>query len=78
MSLIEYVVRLHRSTRRGPPSFISVSDDSIVYLIMNSSPPGAAYMRQLIESALVQKMARRLFGVKPLSKPMPDYYQLDP
>ena len=43
-----------------------------------SSPPGAAYMCQLIESALVQIMACRLFGAKPLSKPMLDYRQLDP
>ena len=35
----------------------------------NSSPPSAAYLRQWIGSALVQIMACRLFGAKPLSKP---------
>ena len=44
----------------------------------NSSPPSAAYMHQWIGSALVQIMACRLFGAKPLSKPMPGYYELDP
>ena len=51
------------------------------YLI-NSSPPGAAYMRQWIESALAQIVAQimacRLIGAKPLSKPMLVYCQLDP
>ena len=36
----------------------------------NSSSPSAAYMRQWIGSALVQILARRLFGAKQLSKPM--------
>ena len=45
---------------------------------VNSSPPSAAYMRQWTESALVQIMAGRLFGAKPLSKPMLLYCQLDP
>ena len=38
--------------------------------LMNSSPPGAAYMRQWLGSALVQVMACRLFGTKPLPDPM--------
>ena len=38
----------------------------------------AAYMCQLIGLALVQIMACRLFGTKPLSEPMLDYGQLDP
>ena len=38
----------------------------------------AAYMRQWSGSALVQVMACRLFGTKPLPKPMLTYYQLDP
>ena len=45
---------------------------------LNSFPPSAAYLRQLIGSALVQIMAWRLFGAKPLSKPMLGYCQLDP
>ena len=35
-----------------------------------SSSPSAAYMRNSIRSALVQVMASRLFGAKPLRKPM--------
>ena len=37
---------------------------------VNSFPPSAAYMRQWIRSALVQIMACRLFGAKPLHEPM--------
>ena len=48
------------------------------YLYQNSSPPSAAYMRQWIVSALVQIMACRLLGAKPLSKQMLAYRQLDP
>ena len=44
----------------------------------NSSLPSAAHMRQWIWSALVQILACRLFGAKPLSKPMLVYCQLDP
>ena len=47
-------------------------------VLFNSSPPSAAYMRQLPRSELVQVMACRLFGAKPLSKPMLDHYQLHP
>ena len=46
--------------------------------IINSSPPSAPYICQLIGSALVQIMACRLFGAKPLSKPLLGYCQLDP
>ena len=45
---------------------------------LNWSPPSAAYMCQSIGLALVQIMACRLFGAKPLSKPMLGYCQLDP
>ena len=38
----------------------------------------AAYMRQWIGSALVQIMACRLIGAKPLTKPLLAYCQLDP
>ena len=37
---------------------------------INSCLPSAAYMRHWIGSALVQIMACRLFGAKPLSKPI--------
>ena len=45
---------------------------------LNSSPSSSAYMRQWLGSALVQIMAWRLFGAKPLSKPTLGYCQLDP
>ena len=48
------------------------------YVPFYSSPPSVAYMRHWTESALVQIMACRLFGAKPLSKPMLGYCQLDP
>ena len=39
----------------------------------NSSPPIAAYMRPWTESTLVQIMACRLVGAKPLSEPMLEF-----
>ena len=45
---------------------------------VNSSPPSAAYMRRWTLSALVQIMAYRLVGAKPLSEPMLPYCQSDP
>ena len=47
------------------------------YVVNNSSLPSAAYMRRWTGSALVQVMACRLFGAKPLPEPMRVYYQLD-
>ena len=47
-------------------------------LHINSYPPNVTYMRQWIGWVLVQIMACRLFGAKPLSKPMLGYGQLDP
>ena len=44
---------------------------------VNSSPPGAAYMRQWTGTALVQLMVCRLFSPKPLFKPMLVHCQLD-
>ena len=46
--------------------------------LFNSSPPSTAWMRQWTGSALVQIMACRLIGAKPLAKPMLTYCQLDP
>ena len=43
----------------------------------NSSPHDATYMRQRIGSALVQIMACRIFGAKPLSIPLLWYCHLD-
>ena len=45
--------------------------------VVNSSPPSAAYMRQWTGPSLVQVMACRLFGAKPLPEPMLAYCQLD-
>ena len=47
---------------------ISRNNDDISFNI-NSSPL-VPHMRQCMRSALVQMMACRLFGAKPLSKPM--------
>ena len=46
--------------------------NTINFQIMSitSSPPSAAYMHQWTGSALVQVMACRLFGAKPLPEPM--------
>ena len=49
----------------------------ISYILVNSSRPDDAYMHQYNISSLLQIMARRLFGAKPLSEPMLPYYQLD-
>ena len=54
------------------------SCDTVNKILINSSPPSAAYMRQWIRSASVQTMACRLFGAKPLSEPLLGYCQLDP
>ena len=45
---------------------------------INSSPPNATYMRQWTGSALVQVMACRLFGARPLPELMPSNCRLDP
>ena len=50
----------------------------IFFFVFNSPPPSASYLRQWMGSALVQIMACRLFGVKPLSKPILGYRQLEP
>ena len=46
-------------------------------ILLNSSPPSAAYMRWSTGSSLVQAMACRLFCAKPLPEPMLLYCQLD-
>ena len=51
--------------------------NKLIITRVNSSPPSAAYMRHWTGSALVQIMACRLFGAKPLSKPMLDYHQMN-
>ena len=61
--------RLFRQTTTAP---------GLVYgWVIKSSPPSVAYIRKWTESALVQVMACRLFGAKPLPEPMLPYCQLD-
>ena len=45
--------------------------------LLNSSPPSAAYMRKWTGSLLVQVMAWRQIGAKPLPEPVLAYCQLD-
>ena len=52
-------------------------DNANFYNNVNSSPPNAAYMRLWTRSALVQVMACRLFGGKPLPEPMLAHCQFD-
>ena len=47
-------------------------------LLFYSSPPSAAYIRQWTGLVLVQIMACRLDGAKPLFEPLLTYCQLDP
>ena len=47
--------------------------NAFFYPTVNSSPPSAAYMRRSTGSALVQIMACRLDGTKPLSELMLEY-----
>ena len=44
---------------------------------LNSPSPSAGYMRHRTGSALLQVMACRLFGAKPLPEPMQTYCHLD-
>ena len=45
---------------------------------INSLRPSDAYLHQETKTSLVQVMAWRLFGAKPLIEPMMTYYQSDP
>ena len=51
------------------------SDEFVRY---GSFPPSAAYIYIYMRSCLVQIMACRLFGAKPLPEPMLTFCQLDP
>ena len=55
--------------------FITLKD---VFVYINSSPPIVANSRQWTGSALIQIMAWRLFGTKPLPEPTLAYCQWDP
>ena len=54
-----------------------LSTEISLHIDINSSPPSAAYMHRWTGSSLVQAMACRLFGTKPLPEPMLAYCQLD-
>ena len=47
-------------------------------MLINLSPPSAAYMHPWTGSVLLQVMACRLFGARPLPEPLLMYCQLDP
>ena len=49
-----------------------------LHVFLNSSPPHATLMHQWTGSALIQVMAYRLFGAKPLPEPVLTYCELDP
>ena len=62
-----------RQTGKSHPAWFSW-----ICLLLNRFLLSAAYMRQWNGSALVQIMACRLFGTKPLSEPVLTCCQLDP
>ena len=62
-----------------PMIYLLISTNNIHEVIfLNSSRPTAAYKRRCTGSALVQILACRMFGGKPLPEPMLTYCQLDP
>ena len=81
--LLKFSTRGYIYDKHSFPHHIHTKD-SKSYLLrhihnpFNSSLPSAAYMRQWIGSALVQILPCRIFGVKPLSKAILVYSQLDP
>ena len=56
---------------------IWLEDELLHFDQLNSSSRSVTYMCQWVGSTLFQIMAFRLFGAKPLSKPMLDYCWLD-
>ena len=64
--------------KAGTTTVLIQRSGSIALTVLNSFSTSVAYKRQWIGSELVQIMACRLFGAKPLSKPMLGYCQLDP
>ena len=78
--LINNMVAGDLATQESRASSVTVmtqSSPDFSAKMVNSSPPNAAYMRQQTGSALVQVMACRLFGAKPLPERMLTYCQLD-
>ena len=70
--LNQFWVIAHYTPRNKSPRKWELNQD------ISSSSPSAAYMRQIIGWALFHIMACRLFGAKPLPKPMLTYCQFDP
>ena len=63
-----------QAASRRPVITMSITLTTFYYLYgINSSPPSVTYMRRWTGSALVQIMACRLVGTKPLSEPMLEY-----
>ena len=58
--------------------FYKIKNNFMLSSSFNSTSPTAACLRQWMGSALVEIMACRLLGAKPLSEPMLSYCQLDP
>ena len=57
-----------------PPRYSQNKSDKSA---LNSSPSSGTYMGEWTRSALIQEMACRLFGTKPLPEPVLAYFQLD-
>ena len=61
-------------TGAGLLKHIKTSDLGMTLVFINSLRPSDAYIRHWTGSSMVQIMACRLFGAKPLSEPMLEYY----
>ena len=66
------------SQQRLLSDFQSHESLNVVDILINSAPPRAANMPQWSGSELVQIMAWRLLGTKPLPEPMQTFCQLKP
>ena len=62
----------------GPQQYLHFASVFYASVFLLSRSPSSAYMRRRTGSPLVQAMSCRLFGNKPLHKPMLTYCQLDP
>ena len=64
------LISVHKTYYLEVLELVLLDNGDFICLLVISSPPSAAYMRQSIAWALLQIMACRLFGAKPLSKPV--------
>ena len=91
MSSAKYRSFFSASMSQGLSCYIIVmtrlQEDGAITIVLSNHPPWCriyeyeifiAYMRQWLGSTLVQIIVCRLFGAKPLSKPMVGYCQMDP